>query len=139
VAAELDDLKGMWLDLKARVDQLAEERRHYLEFFEQSAEAYVVTDAQGTIVDANGAAVDVLQRRRRLLAGTPIAALVALERRTEFRSRLQRLVAREPGAPRRFSTVFEAPELRTEVGVSLRLIDREGVVGGVCWLLQPVQ
>jgi hypothetical protein len=49
------------------------------------------------------------------------------------------LVAREPGAPRRFSTVFEAPELRTEVGVSLRLIDREGVVGGVCWLLQPVQ
>ena len=139
MAAELEDLKAMWLNLKAHVDQLAGERQQYLDFFEQSAEAYVVTDAQGTVIDANGAAVDVLQRRRRFLAGKPIAAMVALERRTEFRSRLRRVIAREPDAVRTFSTVFEAPEVRTEVNVRLRLIERGGSVSGICWLLQPVQ
>jgi len=137
--AGVEDLKSMWLSLKAHVDQLAGERRQYLDFFEQSQEAYVVTDAQGTILHVNGAAVDVLQRRRRDLAGQPIAAMVALEGRTEFRSRLRRVCAREPGAPRSFTTVLEAPELRTEVTVTLRAIERDGAVTGLCWLLRAVQ
>jgi len=139
MAADLEDLKSVWLSLKAHVDQLAGERQQYLDFFEQSQEAYVVTDAHGTIVDVNGAAVDVLQRRRRFLAGKPLPALVALDRRTEFRARLRRVAGREPGATRSFSTVFEAPELRTEVTVKLRPIEREGAVTGLCWLLQAVQ
>jgi len=134
--AELEDLKSMWLSLKAHVDQLAGERQQYLDFFERSQEAYVVTDAAGTIVDANAAAVDVLQRRRRYLAGKPIAAMVALDRRTEFRARMRRVIEREPGATRSFTTVFEAPELRTEVTVALRAIERAGAVAGLCWLLQ---
>jgi PAS domain S-box-containing protein len=139
MAEELEDLKSIWLSLKAHVDQLAGEHQQYLDFFEQSQEAYVVTDAQGTIVDANGAAVDVLQRRRRYLAGKPIAAMVALDRRKEFRARMGRVLAREPGAVRSFTTVLEAPELRTEVTVSLRAIERHGAVTGLCWLLQPLQ
>jgi len=136
MTAELEDLKAIWLDLRAHVDQLAGERQQYLDFFEQSPEAYVVTDEQGAIVDANGAAVDILQRRRRYLRGKPIAALVALDRRTEFRGNLRRLLAREAGARRTFSTVFEAPELRTEVTLSARLIERAERVGGICWRLQ---
>lgn len=139
MAAELDELKAVWLDLRAHVDQLAGERQQYIDFFQQAAEAYVVTDVNGTIIDANGAAVDVLQRRRRSLPGKPIAAMVALERRTEFRSRLRRVLAREAGAVLRWSTVLEAPELRTEVSVTVRLIEREGAVSGICWLLQPAQ
>ena len=53
MAAELEDLKAMWSDLKAQVDELASERQQYLEFFEQSSEAYVVTDNQGTIEAVN--------------------------------------------------------------------------------------
>lgn len=136
MTAELEDLKAIWLDLRAHVDQLAGERQQFLDFFEQSPEAYLVTDAAGTIVDANGAAVDILQRRRRVLRGKPIAALVALDRRTEFRGNLRRLAAGESGARRSFSTVFEAPELRTEVQLSARLIERGQGIGGICWLLQ---
>ena len=139
MAAELEDLKSMWLSLKAHVDQLAGERQQYLDFFEQSQEAYVVTDPYGTVVEVNGAAVDVLQRRRRYLAGKPMAAMVALERRTEFRSRLRRVIEREPGATDGWSTIFEAPGLRTEVNVRVRRIEREGAVTGICWLLRPVQ
>ncbi len=77
MAAELEDLKAMWSDLKAQVDELAGERQQYIDFFEQSSEAYVVTDNDGTIEEVNGAAVDLLQRRRRF----PI--LEAWEMRTE--------------------------------------------------------
>ena len=137
--AELEDLKSMCLRLKAHVDQLAGERQQYLDFFEQSEEAYVVTDPQGTIVEANGAAVDVLQRRRRYLAGKPMAALVALERRTEFRARLRGVRDGEAGAKPTWTTVFEAPELRTEVTVRLRAIEREGRITGLCWHLRAVR
>ena len=136
LAAELEDLKSIWLDLRAHVERLAAERQQYLEFFEQSPQAYVVTDSAGTIVDANGAAVDVLQRRRSYLQGKVLVGLVALERRTEFRAAVRRLVQREPGAARSWSTIFEAPELRTEVTVTAGVIERSGAVTGLCWLLQ---
>ena len=60
MAQELEELKIAWLGLRARVEQLAAERQQYLEFFENAAEAYVVTALDGRIVEANGAAVDVL-------------------------------------------------------------------------------
>src|SRR4051812_27687072 len=91
MALDLEELKAMWLDLRAHVDRLAGERQQYLDFFEQASEAYVVTDPDGAIVDANGAAIDILQKRRRYLRGKPLASLVALERRREFRERLRAL------------------------------------------------
>lgn len=134
---DIHELEAIWLDLRAQVDRLAGERQQYLDFFEQSPEAYVVTDCAGTIVDANGAAVDVLQRRRGYLRGKPFAVLVALEHRNEFRRRVRRLAAREADAERSWRTVFEAPEVRSEVTLTARLIERPSGVGGICWLLQP--
>ena len=131
--ADLEDLKAMWLRLRAHVDQLAGERQQFLDFFEQSPQAYVVTDARGTIEDANGAAVDILQRRKAYLRGKPFPALVALEGRTEFRRRLRALGS--PGAERSWRTIFEAPELRTEVKLTARPIGRDGS-GGICWRLE---
>ena len=98
MTAQLEELTEMWLHLRAHVDQLADERQHYYEFFEHSTEAYLVTDTYGTIGEANGAAVDILQRRKRYLRGKPLTALIALERRAEFRRNLRTLVAQAPGA-----------------------------------------
>lgn len=136
MTAEFEDLKAMWLDLRARVDQLERERQQYVDVFEQSPEAYVVTDAEGTIVDANGAAVDVLQRRRGELKGKPLASMVALDRRMEFRARIRRLMARGPGFGGDWSTTIEASGLRADVTVRARPIERAGTVAGLCWLLQ---
>ena len=137
--AELEELKALWLDLRAQVDRLADERQHYLDFFEQASEAYVVTDANGTIVDANGAAVDILQRRRQVLRGKPFASLIALERRRDFRERLRALAAGEPTQTRAWGTILEAPELRTEVMLVARRIEREGRCAGLCWRLEALQ
>ena len=136
MTAELEELKAMWLDLRAHVDQLAGERQQYYDFFEQASEAYIVTDPHGTIADANGAAVDILQRRKRYLRGKPLVALVALERRTEFRERLRALREREPGAQGCWRTIFVAPELRIDVTLGARLIERAGAIGGICWRLE---
>jgi PAS domain S-box-containing protein len=135
--ARVEELQAIWLDLRAHVEQLAGERQQYLVIFEQASDAYVVTERDGTIQDANGPAVDILQRRRRDLRGKPIAALVALDRRAEFRRRLRALIARESQAERTFRTIFEAPELRTEVTLTARLIERPEGIGGICWRLDP--
>jgi len=139
VLRDVEDLKAVWLDLRAHVDQLAGERQQYLDFFEQSPEAYLVTDARGTIVEANGAAVDILQRRRHYLRGKPLVVFVALDQRAQFRLRLGALAARVPNAERSWRTVFVSPELRTEVTLTGRLIDRPEGVGGICWRLEAVQ
>jgi PAS domain S-box-containing protein len=139
MAADLEQLKAMWLDLRAHVDRLAGERQHYLDFFEQASEAYVITDEYGTISDANGAAVDILQRRKRYLRGKPLVAMVALEHRAAFRERLQALRARERGAKGAWRAIFVSPEVRTEVNLTARAIERPEGIAGICWRLEVVQ
>src|SRR5260221_1582586 len=91
--AQLEDLKAMWSDLKAQLDELAGERQQYLDVFEQSPEAYIVTDNDGTIEAGNGAAVDILHRRRRFLPGKPFQVLLALDQLREFAELLVVLAA----------------------------------------------
>lgn len=135
MAANLEDLQALWRDLSAHLEVLAGERQQYLEIFEQANDAYLVTEPDGTIRDVNGPAVDVLQRRRLELLGKPIAALIALDQRREFRRRLRALSSREPRAERTWRTIVEAPELRTEVILTARLIERSEGIGGICWRL----
>ena len=137
-AVDIEHLKAMWLDLQAHVDELAGEHQQYVEFFEQSPEAYLVTAADGSIVEANGAAVDILQRRKRYLRGKPFAALIALDHRPRFRERLRALLSGSPGAERSWRTVIVSPELRTEVNLTARLIGPPQARGGVCWRLDPL-
>jgi PAS domain S-box-containing protein len=139
MTAELAELQALWLELRTHVDGLAGERQQYQDFFEQASEAYVITDSHGTITETNGAAVDILQRRKHYLRGKPITALIALEKRAEFRQRLRALRERETQAERSWRTIFVAPELRTEVELTARVIERPGGVGGICWRLEAIQ
>ena len=135
MAPELEDLQAMWLDLKAHVERLANERQQYLDFFEQASEAYVVTDAQGTIAQANGAAVDILQRRKLDLRGKPLTTFIALEQRGDFRRRLRALADGET-VPSPWRTIVVAAGERTTVPLSARLMQRADA--GICWRLDAV-
>jgi PAS domain S-box-containing protein len=104
-----------------------EPKLHYLELFESAPTAYLITDRAGTIEDANGAAVDLFQRRRRQLIGRPLAALIALDQRHAFRSRLRALGAGEAD----WTSIAEAPGLRLAVKFSARLMP-----AGICWRAQ---
>lgn len=134
---DMEELKAMWLDLKARVEALVGERQQYLDFFERSAEAYVVTDPAGTILEANGAAVDILQRRKRALRGKPFSAFVALDQRMRFRTSLREMVGGV--GPAGFTTIVVAAETRVELALKGRLMGRPGAASGVCWRLTAPQ
>ena len=84
----MNQLRAAWRALRARVEELAEQREHYLGLFEQAGEAFLVTDAAGVISEANRRAVELLQRRRLELFSKPLAALLPLSERRQFRSRL---------------------------------------------------
>jgi PAS domain-containing protein len=133
----MDEVMAALLELKARFEELAGKHRHYFEFFERAPQAYLITDTAGCIQEANGAAVDVLQRRKRDLRARPFAALVALDQRSIFRSKLRALAAREPGAERSWRTIVVAPELRIEVKLTTRLIEGPQRPCGIAWLLEP--
>jgi len=64
--------------------------------------------------------------------------MVALERRTDFRRRLRALCERTPGAQASWRTIFVAPQLRTEVALTARLIERRDGPGGICWRLEAL-
>lgn len=138
MTADLEHLKAIWLELRAQVDELAAERQQYLDFFEQSPEAYVVTDPLGKICEVNGAAVDILQRRKRYLRDKPFAVLVALEERAVFRRRLRQLTEAN-GAERSWRTTVLTPETRMAVTLKARVMRGAQRVGGICWLLQTMQ
>jgi len=133
MAEGLGDLKARWQELNAYVEDLAREREHYFAIFERTDDAYLLTDARGVIEDANGAAVDLFERRRRDLRGRLIAALIAPARRQDFRRRIAALLA--GAAP--------AASWRTRVGMRA---SGELTVGarrmgqppsGIGWVLRP--
>jgi PAS domain S-box-containing protein len=116
----MDEVRTAWLELQARVEELARERQQYVVFFECAADAYLITDAHGTIQDANGAAVDIFRRRKSYLRGKPLAALIALDQRPSFRTRLRALGGGETAAE--WDSIVEAPGERLPVRLSARLM-----------------
>jgi PAS domain S-box-containing protein len=69
------------------------ERQRYADLFEFAPDAYVVTDQQGTIREANAAAALLLGVRTGFLVGKPLDVYVAKDERSSFRARLADLSA----------------------------------------------
>jgi PAS domain S-box-containing protein len=93
--AVIDELAGVYEELAAREDavQLAMETARlnaarYQELFDRSPEAFIVTDRNGHIQEANQAAAHLLNTSPQFLAGHPLASFVRQEERPAFRTDL---------------------------------------------------
>ena len=128
MAQAMDELRTAWLKLKSCVDDLTSERQHYLAFFERAEQAYLITAANGRIVEVNGAAVDLFDRRRQYLRGKPLLALVAPAERREFRRQLQGL-----SRPAQWRSSFAAAQgRRVEVELRARpMPSARGIIGSL--------
>jgi PAS domain S-box-containing protein len=73
---------------------LEKERRRYADLFELAPDAYLVTDPEGIIRDANHAASYLLNVQMRFLLGLPLANFIVLDDRTAVRRHLVRLTRR---------------------------------------------
>lgn len=85
-------------ELRAQNDALAEanaslesERRHYQELFDLAPFAYAVTDAIGTIREANAATTRLLKCRRDLLIGKPLVVFTIGTSREQLRDAIREL------------------------------------------------
>jgi PAS domain S-box-containing protein len=99
---------------------LASERKRYEELFQLAPDAYVVTDLDGVVLDANGAAAQLFATAPRFLTRKPLAAFVDPALRQEFRTRLGSL--RESDTP---------------VAIDLRFRRRDGVMIDVAATVAP--
>ncbi len=73
---------------------VATERQCHQELLEFIPDAYLLTDAAGTIQQANQAAAKLLKRHPSLLIGRSLTAFVTAETRQQFESQLQQLQQR---------------------------------------------
>ncbi|HEU4565835.1 MAG TPA: ATP-binding protein [Gemmatimonadaceae bacterium] len=94
-----EELRQQNDELLLRQDLIEEERQRYRELFEHAPLAYLVTDAYGTIREANRAAGELLGAAPVMLIGKPLANYVDPAARREFRRRLNQL-ANAPASSR---------------------------------------
>ena len=114
--------------------------RHFRELFELAPDAYLVTDAQGVVREANVAAARILNIRPSFLIGKPLVGFVARQDCRHFRARLAELTAEPHGGrfairmrPRHGRPVFTADVSASAVraaggrGATIRWTVREAV------------
>lgn len=118
-------------------EQLEAERLRYLELFQFMPDAYLVTDAQGKILEANRAADTLLGYEKSSLQGKLLVSFIPVEKRAAFRSTLTRLhqydwvqehtVSLQPRRGETFDAALTVAPVRETSGklVSLRWIVRD--------------
>ena len=119
----------------AHLDQA--ERQRYSDHFELAPVAYLVTDLDGAILEANQLAAALLNVSQPFLVGKPLARFVQPEERPDFGHRLL-ASGREGAEPQTWDVCLlprELPPIRVEA-VARR--SGEGVPGELRWMLWDV-
>ena len=131
------DLAAQNQALLAVQEALEDERARYRELFELAPDAFLLTDANGKVVEANARASAFLGIRDDSLPGTPLEALVEPASRDELERRLrERATAGSPWTAELRVTPRDATTLDVEATVAAV---PKGADGGVLlWLLRDV-
>ena len=135
----LEELDVMWEELQGQAALLVRENERYAEFFEYAPDAYLITDAGGSVREANQASLELLGASRDDVVGKPLSDCIVDEDRVAFLARTVGLMLGTNTKP----LVWEA-RLRTGNGQSLAVeftvraipLKKSGV-GGLCWLVRP--
>ncbi|HAJ62406.1 MAG TPA: transcriptional regulator, partial [Cyanobacteria bacterium UBA8543] len=124
-------------EVVALKEQLEAERLRYLELFEFMPDAYLVSDPQGKILEANRAADTLLGFEKSSLQGKFLVSFIPVEKRPAFRSTLtqlnqdnwvtNRVVSMQSRQGQRFDVAMTVAPVRENSGklVSLRWILRD--------------
>ena len=86
-----EELNEQNQQLSVTREQLEQERLRYKELFEFAPDAYLVTDENGTIREANYTAASLLGVSQRFLVGKPLSIFVPETQRRDFRLRINQL------------------------------------------------
>jgi PAS domain S-box-containing protein len=129
-------LNDLQRELEKTYELLERAQAKYFNLFDGTPDAYVMTDAKGTICDANSAAAALLEMAPRALAGKLLISFVARGDTRLFREGLRSLT--DPAAPRRL-LVHLRPRGKRPFGAVLSVAtipDARGHVIGHRWTIQ---
>ncbi len=87
----LEELQQQNEELRSAQIALEVQYRRYQELFEFAPNAYMVTDEQGIIQEANCVAANIFNVSQRFLIGKPLVLFIAEEKRQEFHVKLTEL------------------------------------------------
>lgn len=116
--------------------ELDAERKRYKDLFDFAPEAFILTDFNGTIQEANRTSATILNVEPRFMAGKPLIVFIADEERRDFRAKLSRLYQ----IPTRLELKFRLqPRDKAPVPAHLTVgtvYNRERQPIGLRWLLR---
>jgi PAS domain S-box-containing protein len=135
----LEELDVMWEELQGQAQTLVRESERYAEFFEYAPDAYLITDAGGSVREANQAALELLVAAREDVVGRPLSEHIAADERIAFLTHTVGLMLGAPTRPTTWnSRVQTAQGAAFDVAFSVRAIAlKKSGVGGLCWLVRP--
>lgn len=124
--------------LRASQEERLAERQRYQDLFEFAPDAYLVTDVDGKILEANYAAAELFQLSQEFLIGKPLVLFVTQASRRNFSIQLIRLQETdwlqnwEITLQQRNGKVFDA-------AINVKAVrDRDGKAIGLRWLVRDV-
>ena len=113
-------------------------RHHYEDLFESAPDAYLVTDMDGIIREANQASVGLLGLSKRFLRGKPFATFISEEERKAFRLLLLE-TAKAPGTVERETKIRPRRREAIEVALTVSVVrDPHGRPTGLRWLVRDL-
>src|ERR687886_1550236 len=117
---------------------LIAERQRYQQLFEFAPDAYLVTDVNGVIQEANRTAATLLKCRQQLLVGNLLACYVAEEERRAFRNQLNQL--RQVEGIQEWEVSLQLPNQKPLItAVKVGAIQTpEGQPIGLRWLMRDI-
>lgn len=128
------DLDNRLRALETELEQLAADRQRQADLFTFAPEAELVTDAAGTILDANVAAAELLRGEGELRGGQ-VDALVPMEQRRIFRAYVIAAVTGRGHA--RFPGKLRLRDRDLPVEFSVRVVRGGGTPLRVVWMVMP--
>jgi PAS domain S-box-containing protein len=133
-----EELRQQNEELAASRDEIDRERQKYYELFDFAPDAYIVTDANGTVREANAAASQLLGVPRQFLIGKPLSVYFDENARGTYRHQLDQLC----GIPRIDDweiTLRPRGGQHTPASVSVvRISSRDKSITGFRWIVRDI-
>jgi PAS domain S-box-containing protein len=134
-----DEVREQNETLESTRDALAYERQRYQQLFDFAPDAYIVTDLNGTIRQANQAAEMMLNLEQKFLISKPLSVFVVEDQRSWFRSIVGHL--QKTGEPQSHQLML-LPRKReipiTVMALSNLVYDMESMPSAISWALVDI-
>jgi len=140
VQIALEMLDVMWEELQGQAEVLTRENQRYAEFFEYAPDPYLVTDAGGSIREANRAAADLFHAGRGTLIHRAISGFTSEADRAAFLSHFVGAILDNVQKASWEARVVRAEGEPVRAVFSVRAIPLcKSGAAGLCWLVRPLE